>query len=263
MSTATPTAPFAYDGQQIRTTLSDTGEPMFALIDLCRALNLTRRPAAVAKRLDPDGVRLAYPMHDSRGRTQHLIAVTEAGMYEVVLRSDKPEARGFRRWITHEVLPQLRRTGTYTTPQHSQPTLPHTGKAEPAPTVTRQQAGMHTIDSDDLVPRVEPCQPVERMPMSYGLVIVTGTTSSGRRVVDELMRPDARTGWWVSLRLRDGAPAHVITDADHVERYWLASAVRLRHVDAAAQVLASTDPVVRARGAGALLTEMVGTAVTA
>ena len=184
-------------------------------------------------------------------------------MYEVVLRSDKPEARAFRRWITHEVLPQLRRTGTYTTPQHSQPTLPHTGKGEPVATVTRQQAGMHAIDSDDLVPRVEPCQPVERMPMSYGLVIVTGTTSSGRRVVDELMRPDARTGWWVSLRLRDGLPAHVITDADHVERYWLASAVRMRHVDAAAQVLASTDPVVRARGAGALLTEMVGTAVTA
>lgn len=184
-------------------------------------------------------------------------------MYEVVLRSDKPEARTFRRWITHEVLPQLRRTGTYTTPQHSQPVLPHAGQGEPAPTVTRQQAGMHTIDSDDLVPRVEPCHPVERMPMSYGLVIVTGTTTSGRRIVDELMRPDARTGWWVSLRLRDGAPAHVITDADHVERYWLASAVRLRHVDAAAQVLASTDPVVRARGAGALLTEMVGTAITA
>ncbi|MBS5975991.1 MAG: hypothetical protein KIA99_00070 [Actinomyces urogenitalis] len=260
MSTATPTTTFTYDGQQIRTTVTDTGEPLFALIDLCRVLEINN-PSQVARRLDDDELTLIQA-EGKRGR-HRLNAVTEAGMYEVVLRSDKPEARTFRRWITHEVLPQLRRTGTYTTPQHSQPTLPHTGKAEPAPTVTRQQAGMHTIDCDDLVPRVEPCQPVERMPMSYGLVIVTGTTSSGRRVVDELMRPDARTGWWVSLRLRDGAPAHVITDADHVERYWLASAVRLRHVDAAAQVLASTDPVVRARGAGALLTEMVGTAVTA
>ncbi|MDU6151190.1 MAG: BRO family protein [Actinomyces urogenitalis] len=260
MSTATPTTTFTYDGQQIRTTVTDTGEPLFALIDLCRVLEINN-PSQVARRLDDDELTLIQA-EGKRGR-HRLNAVTEAGMYEVVLRSDKPEARTFRRWITHEVLPQLRRTGTYTTPQHSQPVLPHAGQGEPAPTVTRQQAGMHTIDSDDLVPRVEPCQPVERMPMSYGLVIVTGTTSSGRRVVDELMRPDARTSWWVSLRLRDGAPAHVITDADHVERYWLASAVRLRHVDAAAQVLASTDPVVRARGAGALLTEMVGTAITA
>ncbi|MDK8236771.1 BRO-N domain-containing protein [Actinomyces urogenitalis] len=260
MSTATPTTTFTYDGQQIRTTVTDTGEPLFALIDLCRVLEINN-PSQVARRLDDDELTLIQA-EGKRGR-HRLNAVTEAGMYEVVLRSDKPEARTFRRWITHEVLPQLRRTGTYTTPQHSQPVLPHAGQGEPAPTVTRQQAGMHTIDSDDLVPRVEPCHPVERMPMSYGLVIVTGTTTSGRRIVDELMRPDARTGWWVSLRLRDGAPAHVITDADHVERYWLASAVRLRHVDAAAQVLASTDPVVRARGAGALLTEMVGTAITA
>ena len=260
MSTATPTTTFTYDGQQIRTTVTDTGEPLFALIDLCRVLEINN-PSQVARRLDDDELTLIQA-EGKRGR-HRLNAVTEAGMYEVVLRSDKPEARTFRRWITHEVLPQLRRTGTYTTPQHSQPVLPHAGQGEPAPTVTRQQAGMHTIDSDDLVPRVEPCHPVERMPMSYGLVIVTGTTTSGRRIVDELMRPDARTGWWVSLRLRDGAPARVITDADHVERYWLASAVRLRHVDAAAQVLASTDPVVRARGAGALLTEMVGTAITA
>lgn len=260
MSTATPTTTFTYDGQQIRTTVTDTGEPLFALIDLCRVLEINN-PSQVARRLDDDELTLIQA-EGKRGR-HRLNAVTEAGMYEVVLRSDKPEARTFRRWITHEVLPQLRRTGTYTTPQHSQPVLPHAGQGEPAPTVTRQQAGMHTIDSDDLVPLVEPCHPVERMPMSYGLVIVTGTTTSGRRIVDELMRPDARTGWWVSLRLRDGAPAHVITDADHVERYWLASAVRLRHVDAAAQVLASTDPVVRARGAGALLTEMVGTAITA
>ena len=233
MSTATPTTTFTYDGQQIRTTVTDTGEPLFALIDLCRVLEINN-PSQVARRLDDDELTLIQA-EGKRGR-HRLNAVTEAGMYEVVLRSDKPEARTFRRWITHEVLPQLRRTGTYTTPQHSQPVLPHAGQGEPAPTVTRQQAGMHTIDSDDLVPRVEPCHPVERMPMSYGLVIVTGTTTSGRRIVDELMRPDARTGWWVSLRLR---------------------------VDAAAQVLASTDPVVRARGAGALLTEMVGTAITA
>jgi len=102
MSTATPTTTFTYDGQQIRTTVTDTGEPLFALIDLCRVLEINN-PSQVARRLDDDELTLIQA-EGKRGR-HRLNAVTEAGMYEVVLRSDKPEARTFRRWITHEVLP--------------------------------------------------------------------------------------------------------------------------------------------------------------
>lgn len=262
MST-TATTPFAYGDHKVRTTLTEDGEALFVLTDLCHVLGLSRGPSAVAKRLDPDGVRLAYPIRDSRGRTQRVLAVTEAGMYEVVLRSDKPEARAFRRWITHEVLPALRRTGTYTTSTQPQPQQLNASPAPSAPagTVTRQSAGAHTIDdAQDLVPRVEPAQPAVRMPMSHPLLIVTGTTTQGLRVVDELMRP--QDGKWVSLAERNGKPQHVITGREQVERYWLASAVRWAHLDAGAQVLASADPLVRARGAGAILTEIVGTAVT-
>ena len=81
--------------------------------DLCKVLGLTT-PAKVAERLD-DGVSSIHPISDSMGRTQHTTVVSEAGMYEVVIRSDRPEAVNFRRWITGEVLPAIRRTGGYNT----------------------------------------------------------------------------------------------------------------------------------------------------
>ena len=103
--------PFRYDGQPVRVVDID-GEPWFVLADLCRVLGITRPPSAVAERID-DALRRAYPIADSLGRTQQAIIVSEPGMYEVVIRSDKPDAKTFRRWITAEVLPQIRKTGAY------------------------------------------------------------------------------------------------------------------------------------------------------
>ncbi|WP_280489572.1 phage antirepressor [Nocardia farcinica] len=103
--------PFNYEDAQVRVVMINT-EPWFVLADLCKVLGLARGAAQVAERLD-DGVRQAYPITDSLGRTQQAIIVSESGMYEVVIRSDKPEAAAFRRWITGEVLPTIRRTGGY------------------------------------------------------------------------------------------------------------------------------------------------------
>ncbi|MCB1288632.1 MAG: phage antirepressor [Mycobacterium sp.] len=105
---------FRYEAAEIRVVMVD-GEPWFVLADLCKALGLTRSAAQVSERLD-DGVRQPYPISDSLGRTQNATVVSEAGMYEVVIRSDKPEAVTFRRWITGEVLPQIRKTGSYGAP---------------------------------------------------------------------------------------------------------------------------------------------------
>lgn len=105
---------FNYDTNRIRTIAID-GEPWFVLADLCKAIGIARKPAAVAERLD-DGVRRTYPIQDSMGRTQQATIVSEAGMYEVVIRSDKPGATAFRRWVTHEVLPSIRKTGSYGAP---------------------------------------------------------------------------------------------------------------------------------------------------
>lgn len=99
---------FDYSGQQVRTVLID-GEPWFVLSDLTKVLGLSQFRA---DRLDSGLIR-NHPISDRLGRTQQATIVNEAGMYEVVIRSDKPEAITFRRWITTDVLPQIRRTGSY------------------------------------------------------------------------------------------------------------------------------------------------------
>ena len=102
---------FTYTDQPVRVVLID-GEPWFVLADLCRVLEIANH-GNVAARLadDQKGVHLA----DTPGGRQQVTIVSEPGMYEVVIRSDKPEALAFRRWITGDVLPAIRKTGTYTT----------------------------------------------------------------------------------------------------------------------------------------------------
>lgn len=101
---------FNYGDTAVRTVLVD-GEPWFVLADLCRVLEIAN-VGNVAARLDEVNVRQA-DVQNSRGQMRQTLIVSEAGMYEVVIRSDKPEAAAFRRWITQEVLPQIRRTGAY------------------------------------------------------------------------------------------------------------------------------------------------------
>lgn len=101
---------FSYSGQEVRTQLID-GEPWFVLNDLCKVLEIAS-PRNVAARIDSDDVRQTDVM-DSLGRKQSTTIVNESGMYEVIIRSDKPEAKAFRRWLTAEVIPSIRRTGSY------------------------------------------------------------------------------------------------------------------------------------------------------
>lgn len=103
---------FKYKGAQVRVVLID-GEPWFVLADLATILDITS-VARLASRLD-EGVRQTHPLQ-TVGGTQQMTVVSEPGMYEVVIRSDKPEAVAFRRWITGEVLPMIRKTGSYGTP---------------------------------------------------------------------------------------------------------------------------------------------------
>lgn len=101
---------------EIRTITVD-GEPMFCLIDVCKALELSNS-RIVADRLDEDERRkLDLPR---QGETWF---VTESGLYAVILRSDKPNAKKFRKWITAEVLPSIRKTGSYNRPMSLQEQL--------------------------------------------------------------------------------------------------------------------------------------------
>ncbi|MDR2009912.1 MAG: phage antirepressor KilAC domain-containing protein [Bacteroidales bacterium] len=85
-------------------------EPLFCLVDLCRILELT--PSKVSQRLE-DGVLSKYPIVDNIGREQLANFVTEDGLYDVILDSRKPEAKQFRKWVTSEVLPSIRKNGGY------------------------------------------------------------------------------------------------------------------------------------------------------
>ena len=91
-------------------TAGTSDNPMFCLSDLCRCLGLSAK--GVNQRLG-DEVISNYPIIDSLGRTQQALFVNEDGLYDVILDSRKPEAKAFRKWITSEVLPSIRKTGGY------------------------------------------------------------------------------------------------------------------------------------------------------
>lgn len=94
---------------QIRTTVKD-GAPLFVAADVCRALEISNSRMAT-DRLDEDEKADVSLTDGSQAR--HMTAVTESGLYSLVLGSRKPEAKAFKRWITHDVLPTIRQTGGY------------------------------------------------------------------------------------------------------------------------------------------------------
>lgn len=101
---------WTFSGSEVR-TVDVNGEPWWVLKDVCTVLELTT-PARVAERLDKDEVSLTH-LTDSIGRQQETTIINESGLYSVILRSDKPQAKPFRKWVTSEVLPAIRKTGTY------------------------------------------------------------------------------------------------------------------------------------------------------
>lgn len=96
---------------EIRTVVVND-EPMFCLIDICKALEI-KNATDVAKRLDDDELT-RLNLGSRAGETNF---ITESGLYAVILRSDKPNAKKFRKWVTSEVLPSIRKTGSYNIPK--------------------------------------------------------------------------------------------------------------------------------------------------
>lgn len=100
------------DFGQIRVTMDEAGNPLFVAADVCRALDLSNTIVAL-DRLDEDEkykLNLGLPGGDTN-------CVTEAGLYSMVLGSRKKEAKAFKRWVTHEVIPSIRKHGAYMTPE--------------------------------------------------------------------------------------------------------------------------------------------------
>lgn len=104
---------------EVRATVLN-GEPMFCLADLCKILELSN-PSAIKTRLDKEDVQLLdlHALNLSEGSTGNSMTnfVTESGFYDVILYSNSPIAKTFRKWVTSEVLPSIRKTGAYSLPQ--------------------------------------------------------------------------------------------------------------------------------------------------
>lgn len=111
MSSVTP---YVFDGNSVRVVMIDS-EPWFVANDVCSALGIAS-PRVAVDRIDDDCVCLADVI-DSIGRVRSTNVVSEPGLYELIFRSDKPEAARFRKWVTGDVLPTIRKTGTYGNPE--------------------------------------------------------------------------------------------------------------------------------------------------
>ena len=123
---------FKNDLGQVR-VVGDKNNPLFCLRDICEVLEHAN-PSRVLDSINAefgDGLTLSYPIIDKLGREQKATFITEPQLYFLLMRSDKPKAKPFRQWVTSEVLPSIRKTGSYTAsnvPASNVPALPQTYK---------------------------------------------------------------------------------------------------------------------------------------
>lgn len=113
MSTSTPVV-FNFVSNTLRVVMRD-GEPWFVAADVCAAISIGNTTDAL-RRLDDDEQALDSIEGISRGNDQANI-INESGLYSLILGSRKPEAKKFKKWVTSEVLPAIRKTGRYVAPQ--------------------------------------------------------------------------------------------------------------------------------------------------
>lgn len=106
---------FDFKGSSLRTLTDEAGEPWFVAKDVCDILGMSN-PSMAVTALDKDEVAQIDPKDylGSENRSNQAVnIVSEPGLYKLIMRSRKPEAKEFQRWVTHEVLPSIRKTGGY------------------------------------------------------------------------------------------------------------------------------------------------------
>lgn len=102
---------FNFNNASLRTLTDENGDPWFVLKDCMNILSLGN-PTETVKMFDDDEFSTTEVI-DSIGRRQQAYIISESGFYRIVMKSRKPEAKEFQRWVTHEVLPTIRKTGGY------------------------------------------------------------------------------------------------------------------------------------------------------
>lgn len=134
---------YDFESHNVRMIVEDNGEPWFIAADVCAALTISTEQT---RRLDDDekGLRTVQ----TPGGQQEMVAINEFGLYNLILTSRKPGAKRFKKWVTHEVLPSIRKTGAYI--------APHAASALPNPTQDRVAAIIQLGEAVTRVPGVKP-----------------------------------------------------------------------------------------------------------
>ena len=105
---------FQFETRPIRIVMGDDGQPQWIAADACAALDLGNVSMAINRLADDE--RGLSTVDTLNGGRQQMLTVTEAGLYRLIFTSRKPEAERFKRWVTHEVIPSIRKTGSYAAP---------------------------------------------------------------------------------------------------------------------------------------------------
>ena len=158
--------PFTFGDQPVRVSDRD-GEPWFVLADVCRVLDL-KNVSDAAARLDPDE-RDDIGLTDAIGREQATVVINEPGLYRLIFRSRKESAQRFSKWVRSDVLPTIRRTGSYGAPA---PALDLTDTA----TLHRlllDHTG-RTLAADERIAEMQPkAEAMERLAKTEGSMAIT------------------------------------------------------------------------------------------
>lgn len=119
--------PYDFSGKTIRVFIDEHGNPWWVVKDACIVLGISNHKDA-ASSLDNDEKQLVG-ITDQSGKLRNTLVVNESGLYNLIFKSRKPEAKEFKRWITHDILPQIRKTGAYSVspalPQNYKEALQH------------------------------------------------------------------------------------------------------------------------------------------
>ena len=134
---------FDFESRNVRVCMGDDGEPMFVATDICAVLTINTEQT---RRLDEDekGLRTVQ----TPGGRQEMVCINEFGLYGLILTSRKPAAKRLKRWVTHEILPSIRKTGAYA--------VPGSVAALPAPIQDKVSALLLIGDAIARVPGVKP-----------------------------------------------------------------------------------------------------------
>ena len=105
---------FKYNESKVRTEIDENGDFWFAGIDVCNILEYKNASDIIEKKLDDDERKLEY-LTDTSGQRRKGWTINESGLFALILSSSKPEAKVFRKWVTSDLLPTLRKAGVYST----------------------------------------------------------------------------------------------------------------------------------------------------